>query len=323
MKKQSGKLIISLDFELLWGIFDHVLPGEKDLYFSNTKTIIPKILNLFEDYGVHSTWAIVGMLFNKNWKEWRENIPENLPSYQKSKLSAYNFSKVNLNYSGMEEQLFSPELILKIRDAHGQEVGTHTYSHYYCLEKGQSPIEFKDDIKKSISIARNFDVTLKSLVFPRNQMNVEYLRICHDLGIENVRSNPGDWYWKNPQSNSLGTKIARSGDAYLNLGDKSYSFSDLHRDDGLPLQQPASRFLRPVEANSKLRKLKMDRIFAEMEKAAKKDQIYHLWWHPHNFGDHPEDSLEDLRKILEHFKTLHKKFNFQSLNMKELGDLVK
>src|SRR5690606_15533154 len=93
MKNRNGALVISLDFELLWGVFDQIKLEEKGDYFQNTRRVIPQILEIFKNYNIHATWATVGMLFNKDWKEWGSNIPKNLPSYKNKDLSAYFFGE--------------------------------------------------------------------------------------------------------------------------------------------------------------------------------------------------------------------------------------
>ena len=55
-----------------------------------------------------------------------------------------------------------------------------------------------------------------------------------------------------------------------------------------------------------------------MEQAAINNEIYHLWWHPHNFGNNPENNLQDLVYILEVYKKLNLKYNFSSVTMAEL-----
>ncbi|MDT0644589.1 polysaccharide deacetylase family protein [Zunongwangia sp. F363] len=317
---KSGYLLISLDFELLWGIFDVVDYTSKKKYFKQTRAVIPEILKLFEEYQVHATWATVGMLFNKNWEEWEENIPDTIPKYKNKALSAYNFGQ-SIKSKSTEEFCFAPELIQIISKTQGQELATHTYSHYYCLEEGQTPQNFDNDLAMAVYLAKGLNINLKSLVFPRNQLSAGYLKICAAHGIKNIRSNPISWYWKDPTSNSLSNKIARTGDAYLNFGKKSYAASQLSPKKNLPLEQKASRFLRPVEGNGVLRNRKINRIRNEIEWTARNKEIYHLWWHPHNFGDQPEESLKDLRKILVYFKEMQHKYNFQSLNMQELGTM--
>jgi hypothetical protein len=51
----------------------------------------------------------------------------------------------------------------------GQEIGTHTFSHYYCLEPGQQPEQFEDDLKAAIAVSKAKGIDTKSIVFPRNQ----------------------------------------------------------------------------------------------------------------------------------------------------------
>ncbi|WP_121346383.1 polysaccharide deacetylase family protein [Gillisia mitskevichiae] len=321
-KSTNGFLVISLDFELLWGVFDKVDHKEKVNYFKNTRKVIPEILGLFSEYDIHCTWATVGMLFNENWEEWRMNIPEISPNYKNTALSAYNYGKA-LNSPETEFLCFAKDLIQQILNTPFQEIGTHTYSHFYCLEDGQTLASFKGDLENSIKLAKQMGIELKSLVFPRNQFNEDYLKVCYELGIENVRSNPTDWYWKDTQNDSLKNKIFRTGDAYLGLNNKSYKLTDLNIERGKPLSQKAGRLLRSYSANKFLNNLKLERVKSEMTSAAKNNEIYHLWWHPHNFGDDPKNNLKDLHILLEHYKQCTQDFGFQSTNMEELNLIVR
>lgn len=316
----NSKFIISLDFELLWGVFDVVDYESKKLYFMQTREVIPEILRLFRIHEVHATWATVGMLFNNNWEEWENNIPKILPNYEKRELSAYEFGN-SIKSNSTEEFCFAPDLIQEIAHTPGQELATHTYSHYYCLEKGQTAESFDMDLEKAVTVASALNVELKSLVFPRNQFAPQYLHFCNKHGIRNVRTNPDSWYWRDVNSNSVLGKIGRTVDAYLDFGRKSYPVREFLKIENQPLEQKASRFFRPVEGNRVLRKLKLKRILSEMEWAAKNKEVYHLWWHPHNFGDRPKDSLDDLKIILDHFSRLKNRYDVQSYTMAELGDL--
>lgn len=319
---KNGKLIISLDFELLWGVFDVVDYKEKVKYFRNTIEVVPKILDLFQIYDIHATWAVVGMLFNKNWDEWEKNRPQKLPQYQNKKLSPYEFigRLAEHEKDAISDLVFAPELIEAIKGSKDQEVGTHTYSHFYCLEKGQNATDFEKDIERAIELAEAKGINLKTLIFPRNQIKKDYLQVCSELGIGNVRSNPDDWYWKDTLSENLFTKVARSGDAYLPFGKKTYTFKAILKDK--VMQQPASRLLRPVESNKFMRHLKLNRVKNEITAAAQKGEAYHLWWHPHNFGDNPEESLNDLNVILKHFTICREQYGMESVNMQEMNVLL-
>ncbi len=322
MNETNGFLVISLDLELLWGVFDKVDHKEKGTYFKNTRKVIREILSLFSEYGIHCTWATVGMLFNENWAEWKENRPEILPGYKNDALSAYKYGN-SINSSETEFLCFAKDLIQQIQKTPNQEIGTHTYSHYYCLEEGQTLASFKADLQKAIELAAQMGIKLKSLVFPRNQFNEDYLKVCYDLGIINVRSNPTDWYWKDTQNDSLKNKIFRTGDAYIGPNNKSYKLTDLNIENGKPLPQKASRLLRPYSSNKFLNDLKLKRIRSEMTTAAKNNEIYHLWWHPHNFGNNPVENMTDLKEILNHYLVCKEKYGFHSATMDEIGLLIR
>jgi hypothetical protein len=54
-----------------------------------------------------------------------------------------------------------------------------------------------------------------------------------------------------------------------------------------------------------------------MTYAAKKKELYHLWWHPHNFGVNIKENMENLTVLLKHYQFLHTKYGFANLTMKE------
>ncbi|HRZ33064.1 MAG TPA: polysaccharide deacetylase, partial [Flavobacterium sp.] len=165
-------------------------------------------------------------------------------------------------------------------------------------------------------MATQFGATLHSLVFPRNQWNPDYLFSCQERGITQLRSNPDAWYWKDTSQSTLATKLFRTGDAYLPLGSTSYPMEKVTID--FVTAQPASRFLRPHHRLSFLNSLRLQRIKNEMLQAAKQGEVYHLWWHPHNFGNHPTESMVVLHEIASWFTLLHEKYGMESVPMKDL-----
>ena len=53
--------------------------------------------------------------------------------------------------------------------------------------------------------------------------------------------------------------------------------------------------------------------------AAKTDSIFHLWWHPHNFGSNLNDNIYFLKLILEYFLELKSEYGMSSMNMQDLS----
>ncbi|MBT0813055.1 polysaccharide deacetylase family protein, partial [Litoribacter ruber] len=296
----SGQFVVSLDFELHWGRFEKVAGRRADQYYRNTLENIPHILGLFERYGIRATWATVGMLMAENVKEWRTYMPDELPLYTKSKYSAYAWF---LSHDFPKEFLFAPQMVEQIIAVPGQELGSHTFSHYYGCEPGQTAQQFRADLQAAKRIAMDkYGLDLTSLVFPRNQLNEFYLPVCAEEGFTCVRSNPKNWFWQDTYRETWAKKAFRTADTLFPIGGRNSYVPDSNPSHpALPLQLPASRFFRPNHpGRGILNHWRLSRIILEMTRAARFGETYHLWWHPHNFGHHPQQNLRDLEAILQH-----------------------
>jgi len=323
--KVKGYFLISLDFELHWGRFDKVILDKKRRQeLDNTLQLIPQILKLFSENNIAATWAVVGMLFNDNKSEWQKNIPYTIPNYKNDKLSAYNYFSSFEEQEHLKKYFFSNDLINQIIASPNQELATHTYSHYYCLEDGQVIQNFKDDLVKSNFFFKKRNCKMSSLVLPRNQYNAAYKGILEEMKIETVRTNPSNWYW-NANNDNYSKKIFRFIETFnLFSYDKCLSLQYFRSQIAHPYYLPASRFLRSWSPIMKiLNHLKLKKILNEMTFAAKHNRYYHIWWHPENFGLYPDECLKELQIIINHFIHLKKKYGFETKTMKGFGDLIK
>lgn len=327
MKK--GAFIISLDFELHWGGFEKWPEAQYRKYFLNTRNAIPAMLALFEKYNTHVTWAGVGLLFHENRDQVMEDLPEVKPTYTNKQLSAYHY--IDASGIGADEASdplhYGFSLLRLIQQTPHQEIASHTFGHYYCNEAGQTPEQFRHDLMAAQKAAARLGVTLRSLVFPRNQFNDDYLKVCHHAGFTSVRSNPKDWFWniQSAVNEPLWKRLNRGADAYIRIGKRTtFRWEDMEVRDGYPVCIPASRLLRPYRPKELfLNVMKVNRIKGELMRAARENELYHLWWHPHNFGHYPEESLRQLEKILIAFSTLRDQFGMQSLTMAEVADIIR
>jgi peptidoglycan/xylan/chitin deacetylase (PgdA/CDA1 family) len=316
-----GRFVVSLDFELNWGIRDKIsLPVYRDRLLG-ARVAIPKILSLFRAYGIHATWATVGLLFFETKTELLRSLPSVRPTYANRKLSPY----ADIGNIGHDEQRdpfhFAPSLIQAILATQHQEIGTHTFSHYYCLEPGQGLGAFSADLNAAIAVAARFDVVLRSLVFPRNQFNRDYLKACRDRGIVACRGNQRSrmYHVGSGQEGRWRRRLLRSLDSYADLsGPNGYSVREIAGD--LPMNTPASRFLRPRSRLLRLAEpIRLRRILQEMTSAANNCHVYHLWWHPHNFGVDMSENLEFLEQVLRHYAELATTGGMDSMHMSELA----
>ena len=319
--KSKGYFLISLDFELQWGRFDKVvLDNVRKKELESTLELIPQMLKLFEENKIAVTWAVVGMMFNKSREEWIKNIPKSIPEYTNKKLSPYQYFNSLESDETLNKYFFALELIKSIKIAQKQELATHTYSHYYCLEDGQSIEHFKADLE----IVKSISNEIKSLVLPRNQFNIKYHSVCKTLEFSTIRTNPSSWYWKANADNLL-KRLFRLIDTFnLFSYNKCIHLDFFKKQTIFPYFLPSSRFLRSwMPKNKILNFIKLLRIKFEMTHAAKYKKYYHVWWHPENFGNHPNRCFSELKIIIDHYLKLQNKYGFKSVTMGEFGEIIK
>lgn len=319
---KNGVLVISLDYELMWGIIDVLTKeGYGQTHVKQVPEVIKRMITLFEKYDVHATFATVGMIMYPNAKELLADLPQVHPSYTNSVMSPYEHDYIQQIKPEEECLFFQPEVVKEICKHNGMEIGTHTYCHYYCWAEGQTTEHFDADIRKAIEIAKLNGIELKSIVFPRNQVSNDHLKICAQNGITSYRGNALK-YFNEPKSKweSIKNRICRLLDAYINVGGMtSVPYDKLERKEGM-LNVCASRMLRPYSPKlSFLEGLRLRRIRSEMMHAAKEGELYHLWWHPHNFGANMEENFGFLEDILKVYKDCHDRYGMQSLTMNEIS----
>jgi peptidoglycan/xylan/chitin deacetylase (PgdA/CDA1 family) len=318
----NGKFVISLDFELHWGVFDIFTVAQYQENLDNTRWAIDGMLSLFERYNIHATWATVGFLFCDSKEEILSLMPDNTkPQYKDGNLSPYLTTFPNIGNNELEDKYhYAPSVVKKIQAVHGQELATHTFSHYYCLEEGQTIQSFEADLKAAITVAKKYQANIDTIIFPRNQYSKDYLKVCEQLGITSFRGCEDDWASRTSslKEKTLLKRGLRFIDSFIPILGETWVKKPILTDGVYNI--PSNRFFRPYRPNQFQNNLRLDRIKKSMLYAAKNGYIYHLWWHPHNFGQHTQGNLDNLEIILQHFCTLQDKYNMCSLNMKEIVD---
>ena len=283
----DATLIVSLDFELFWGMQDcHTLESYQANVMGGRRAI-PELLKLFQKYGIHATWATVGFQFAESEQELRGYFPspELRPTYENAALSSYRcFGAIGQN----EEKapcFYAPSLIEKIAACPGQEIGSHTFSHYYCREPGQTTEQFEADMKAALAIAKAHGYTLTSAVMPRNQCSDAYIAVLQKLGFTAYRDEENDWIHEKVKCRPL-MRALRLADVYLPLtGHGGYRPQVEQRLVNLVGSRMYKPFFKPLAL---LERLKLHRIKKQMLYAARHGLTFHLWWHPHNIGVHTE-----------------------------------
>jgi peptidoglycan/xylan/chitin deacetylase (PgdA/CDA1 family) len=323
-KPSFGALVISLDFELQWGVRDkNAIDGPYRENLLGARKAIPQILDLFQEFEIAATWATVGFLFAKSRREREDFSPAIVPHYLDGRLDPY------VEPTGETEDddplHYAPSLISQIAKRSRQEIATHTFSHYYCQEPGETRDAFAADLSSAVAIAQHHGINLRSIVFPRNQFRNGYEDVLKQAGIVCYRGNEPHWmYQSRPRSKeTLAIRAPRLLDHYVSVsGSKLVGWDEILQSNGL-CDIRSSMFLRPYSTGRKsLESIRLRRINNGIRAAAEERAIFHLWWHPHNFGVNTTENLNFLRSILEVFSHCRETYGMKSLSMIDVASLV-
>jgi len=315
-----GGFVISLDFELMWGVRDSRTISQYGANILGARKAVPRLLELFRKNRVGCTWATVGMLFFDNKEELLATLPEIKPAYRNLERSPYK----DIMGIGRDEEddpyHYGLSLIEQIKSTPRQEIGTHTFSHYYCLEEGETLEAFDADLEAAKIAARRIGVELRSIVFPRNQYSQKHIDSCRKAGLFVFRGNGEHPIYKPVAQNELTATLrtARLIDSYLNISGTNSSRPKFV--DGL-MDVPASRFLRPWSRPlRRFEPMRLGRILSAMRRSAQEGSVFHIWFHPHNFGVNQDENFSVLNEILIEYRRLYDAFGWPSLSMGEVAE---
>ncbi len=312
-------LVISLDFELFWGMQDGCTLDSYSDHVLGARKAIPQLLKMFQKHNIHATWATVGFLFADDYAEVQRYFPQEtlLPTYKNPALSTYRcFDEIGEN-EREAPCFYASSLIKKVAAVPGMEIGSHTFSHYYCREDGQTVSQFEADMKAAKAIAADHGYPVTSVVLPRNQCEPEYTKVLRSLGFTAYRDEENDWIHEKIKIRPL-LRALRLLDVYLPLtGQGGYIPRNENGIWNLTGSRMYKPFFRPLGL---MEPLKIHRIKKQMLHAAKNNLAFHLWWHPHNIGVHTEFHLQQLEDILSYYDELKEIYGMESLNMREAAE---
>jgi peptidoglycan/xylan/chitin deacetylase (PgdA/CDA1 family) len=319
-----GALVISLDFELHWGVRDKCAPdGPYRENLLGARKAIPQILDLFAEFEIAATWATVGFLFAESPRERDEFSPALRPQYADKRLDPY--AEPTGESEDDDPLHYAASLIARIAKYAKQEIATHTFSHYYCQEPGETREAFAADLSSAMAIARRRGIEVRSIVFPRNQFRPGYESILKQAGVVCYRGNEPHWmYQPRPRSKeTFAVRAPRLLDHYVSLsGSKVIGWDEILQPSGL-CDVRSSMFLRPYSTQRKsLESIRLRRITSGLRAAAEQRGIFHLWWHPHNFGVNTRENLDFLRNVLEVFASCRRTYGMRSLSMHDVATLA-
>lgn len=305
----ASKFVISLDFELFWGVIDTHTIADYGRNVLGEWRVIPRMLALFRQYGARVTWATVGMAMCRNYKHWCDIRPSALSGHTHANRSPYSMNELVRQHPKL---FFARPLVEQILATEGQELATHTYSHFCCNEAGSTADQFAADLVCAGMIAAEMGVRFCSVVLPRNQIVEKFLAVLPDAGIQVYRGNGNHWLYRDGDAvaGGIGGRLARFADACLPLSGHCTVHEHRHGD---LVNLPGSLFLYPWSSRQRaLAGMRLRRLKHCMTVAARTGGIFHLWWHPHNFGVNIEENLALLESLLKHYLSLAERYGMQS-----------
>lgn len=268
MKIKKPSFSISIDLELAWGVWDILNPTLIKNAINLEREIVNNLLNIFEDYLTPVTWATVAALLD-------------------SKNKMVNF--------GDKKAWYAPDIIENIINSKIKHlIASHSYSHINFKENNKNII--CEDFEKAEYYFKIHNIKTDVLIFPRNQ--IEHLDLLNKFNYKFYRGLDKSWYKEISKYNKFLGKIANISDKILPIATNSIK-PTMHQ-SGL-VEIPTSMLLIsrngfkiPVTNKNMLFKVKKG-----IETAIKKNECFHLWFHPSNFYFKSKKQFELLRDILK------------------------
>ena len=313
----KGISVISIDYEFAWGYADKKLSNEDKTRIKKEKEIVERLINLFEKYEIVATWAIVGHLLESNCKN-KESVFH--PEYQRPILKN---SKIDwfFQYPFEEETkdslwYDSNNLISKIQKSFiKHEIGSHSYAHIMYDENIVNEKNIESDLLNMRRVHDTKGLSRKSFVFPRNIEGFHSLLKKH--GVKNYRGNSKKWYLILP---GVFRKLGHFVDFFIPL--TPTSLPEVHKSGLVNVKDSMLLFgrngLRRIIPSS----LILWKAKRGIKKAAKRKEVFHLWFHPSNFSYHTEEQFYILENILKEVEQRVKAGEIENLTMGEVGALV-
>lgn len=282
-------LVLSLDFELRWGVYDRLGddPQAYRAHLDGVREVVPELLGALSADGVRATWACVGAMACEGWDDYLARAPEP-PQWGEPSL------RFDLRWADRDPDgalHFAPELVTRVAQTPGQEVGSHTFGHLCFGELGLVAADVARDAEACAEVLRaRTGYTPRALVFPRNQGGFE--RELAAAGITTTRSSAPGWWWRRNlgREQVLPVRAARLASAFA---PQRAAVDPAPR----PAHVPATAFIR-FNLPPALWALSCRQLAAQAA-ALGPGEVVHIWCHPHNLGDAPARRVAQLMDLVE------------------------
>lgn len=314
---QKGAFTISIDHESAWGYADHDLSDADKKRILDESFIVRRLILLFEKYNVPATWAVVGHLIDRGCP-WDGKTPH--PEYKRPvhKGEQKDWFRDHPPKNEYTDPLWfdADNLISQARQSKaGHDIGSHSYAHILYDEDLTDEESIKADLNNLGRVHRVHDVPLTTFIFPRNVEG--FHRLLKINGFTTYRGNSPKWYDKytgmRKRLYHLLDYISPKGRTSL---PDTKKFGLVNIPDSMLLlgRNGLRRLVRPKHMIRKARN--------SLKKAAKKGEVFHLWFHPSNFSYDTETQFDIFEAILEEATRLRSEGQLDILTMEDIANNV-
>jgi len=292
-----GAVTFSVDFELAWAWrFARRLSEDCVTIGMRERHQVPRILERMEEYGLESTWAIVGHLFLEKCSRGKDGLahPE-MSRLGHFKNAHWEFKEGDwyqhdpCSDAHNAPAWYAPDLIEKILTSNvDHEIASHGFSHAgfgsYC-----SAQVAEAELQASLDAMRSFGVTPQTFVFPGNEAG--HYGLLADKRFRIVRAFPVNW-------------------AEISL--------PVQREEGL--WHVHDSIAVDLEGSGWDLRARLLRLMKYVDRAAERRLAAHIWFHP---SLPPDQMQEVLFPLFRYCAEQREKGNIDILTMAQLVKATK
>lgn len=263
-----GAITVSVDAELAWGYHDWSDPPER---LTGARAGWQTAMDVFEEYDVPATWAVVGHLFLDECDGTHPEIPRGAGWFDADPGTAV----------AEDDLWYAPDLVDGLRESPvDHEIACHSFSHVEMGAPETTHAVADAEVRACVEAAAAADLSLESFVFPRN--DVGHRDVLADHGFTCYRGRrPDPWYadsrlrpfWKLASWSVGGAvpPIVRPAIDEYGLVDVPASLY-LFSFEGAPRAAVKPVWQTPI----------VDLARRGIDAACDTGGLFHVWLHPHN-----------------------------------------
>jgi hypothetical protein len=262
-----GKVTLSIDLELAWGVWDTITAEELRLAETAERPICAALVDLFDRYQVPATWLVVAALLDETSAKSRP---------------------------GAKSCWFAPDVVEDIvRSKVRHEIGCHGGRHIYFDQISAG--EARADLGFAKTMHRAYGLGFESFVFPRGA--VGHLDILAESGLRVVRSRDVGLLRTAHTGGRLAARAANFVDQFLPVPPRPSWPEALGELIDIPgcMQVLGRNGLRRLV----LPQVTRAKLLIGLERAGRTGGTFHLWFHPSNFYYRRDEQLATLAWFLE------------------------